>query len=421
MTIPQAPELSSIVVKSLEKQGITEIKKEFKIITPVFGGGVHVYPKNNEPTQDKSRFKDADPFTPVRVTTIRGQLRFWWRATSSHSDLASLYIAEKELWGFASNPSLVTIEVCSQPSSIEDVEVFGMVESRAGKWNPRPKKGMQGVAYAAFPLQPKGGLTKKLEPAVLHNFLGKIKLTIRCPADKEEEINRAVNAWLLFGGIGGRTRRGFGALENTGLDPLEFLNSLQESLVAISGVPSLKGAQIKVNRCQKDKAIDALELGLKKLLTFRQGVNKGRNPGEGNHPGRSRWPEAENIRNITSSRSRDHQPMTFGTDKFPRAAFGMPIIFHFKDNADPSETTLTPMGKKRRSSSLIIGPYKSGDKYNVFSLVLNDGSRLGEQLVLQGGKNSKNVESELLANEVNWKNSPLGGQPDVLKAFLNFF
>lgn len=40
---------------------------EIELITPMFGGGVLT--------------RENDPSFPIRPTSIRGQLQFWWRAT----------------------------------------------------------------------------------------------------------------------------------------------------------------------------------------------------------------------------------------------------------------------------------------------------------------------------------------------------
>ena len=65
---------------------------------------------------------------------------------------------------------------------------------------------------------------------------------------------------------------------------------------------------------------------------------------------RSRWPEAESIRNATGQRldittsegiNKKHPELPHPPESFPRAEFGLPIIFEFKD----SETKLEKLKK----------------------------------------------------------------------------
>lgn len=99
---------------------------------------------------------------------------------------------------------------------------------------------------------------------------------------------------------------------------------------------------------------------------FRQGVDIGRNQGQQhNRPGRSRFPEPEAIRTVLYNNQAPwrHDRMThIPNDAFPRAEFGLPIVFHFQGNNEPADTVLYPdndaEGKKRdrMASPLILKP-----------------------------------------------------------------
>src|SRR6266567_6312018 len=67
---------------------ITQIR-EYKLITPLFGGGVTA--------------GEGDPVTLIRGTEIRGLLRFWWRAChgGNYKTLEELKKAEDKIWGVA--------------------------------------------------------------------------------------------------------------------------------------------------------------------------------------------------------------------------------------------------------------------------------------------------------------------------------
>jgi len=132
---------------------------------------------------------------------------------------------------------------------------------------------------------------------------------------------------------------------------------------------------------KKNDSNDALQswnyvIGL--LQKFRQGPSVGRNSGKSKRPGRSRWPEPETLRRITGQRFARHpRTKTIPDDAFPRAEFGLPIIFHFKDESDPKESIeLHPIKdgeeKSRMASPLILKALKcSNDEILQLILRLN--------------------------------------------------
>ena len=63
---------------------ITQTRR-YKLITPLFGGGVEA--------------KKADPIKVIRETSIRGQLRFWWRAMRGTGTLEQMKKREDALFG----------------------------------------------------------------------------------------------------------------------------------------------------------------------------------------------------------------------------------------------------------------------------------------------------------------------------------
>src|ERR1039457_7141775 len=73
------------------------------VITPMFGGSAEK--------------RKVDPDHPVRVSEIRGSLRFWWRATRGAAclDLDELRAEEGKIWGTTEERSLVGIELDTNP------------------------------------------------------------------------------------------------------------------------------------------------------------------------------------------------------------------------------------------------------------------------------------------------------------------
>lgn len=76
----------SIETASVQQKHWSEKTYRIEVITPMFGG---VFPG------------ETDTVTPVRASSIRGQLRFWWRATigAKCTDIDDLAKREGAIWG----------------------------------------------------------------------------------------------------------------------------------------------------------------------------------------------------------------------------------------------------------------------------------------------------------------------------------
>lgn len=390
-------------IKEVPLRDTVEIVERFEIITPMFGGGVHI-------DQSRSHDKKPDPLTPVRAASIRGQLRFWWRATQAHrfSSIHELREAEEELWGAASKPATVALEVNAEAVRLE----------RA------PVGSSSGIAYATFPLRPKTGAGA---PGQLTRIHGQCVLALRCRAADAKEVQKALDAWLLFGGIGGRTRRGFGAVSpvDRELDPREFLQSLDAHPSAPPGVSALAGAKLVVTPSSFETGERALESALGALRDFRQKPGSSGTERATATRDEAFWPEPDTIRNLTRRSSPKHSEPTVHVRKFPRAAFGMPIVFHFKDHGhgDPGDTHLLPNGKERRASPLILRPLRVKGKFAALALVMVDTERDDEEIVLQEkfGRRAQHDVKWLLTESEAELIRPLCGEPDPLQAFIRFF
>ena len=345
------PEKTPPVVNHNDKPGwITETRK-YKVITPLYGGG--------EETQK------ADSVTVVRATEVRGHLRFWWRATRggmSGGSLAKMKQREDEIWGSAG-------ENDNAGSSGTSVRIVHWANGRLKKEQQRGDRIMHIAqpgadwSYVAFPLRESRG-------SVLEDVA--FELEIRFPDQFKEEIEAALWAWETFGGIGARTRRGFGALQCVGSTEANMQSMKREIQAGIdkyvtagvfpNGVPHLS-KKSNFQTVQKNNAITAWEYLFKKLRDFRQA----RPPGQ--RPGRSLWSEPDKISRLTGTWYNPNHVPRHPVEKFPRAKFGLPIIFKFKDDGqgDPQPTTLQGArieGNKyidRLASPLILRPIACSD------------------------------------------------------------
>ncbi len=152
---------------------------------------------------------------------------------------------------------------------------------------------------------------------------------------------------------------------------------------------------------------------------FRQGKDFARNAGSGSRPGRSRWPEAETIRQIAKMRNPKHQPFPeHPTPAFPRAALGLPIITHFQNGhgeRDPDDSELLPyFGRElqtRMASPLILKPLILSDAKKALPLIIRLGGPEPESLALMIQKKEKKIsyEGNIINNSAfaQYKDSPL--------------
>lgn len=328
-----------------------------EFLTPMFGGGTR-----NREAGKGSQFKEADEVTPVRVASIRGQLRYWWRATSGAwcGTREEMKKRESELFGAASTPGDLSLRISTPaPLSISEESVY---EVPQGKKYVRPIRGRTGVAYGAFPLSPSqedrnANLSK---PGTLNRVKGQFDLHWTSSGEFADEVKLAVDAWVAFGGLGGRTTRGFGqfASGKSLLDSVLTRVKAKGNPPIGKEIPALDPHQIlHFKPSSNSRETELLNDALERLMTFRQGRNVARNRGDAS-PGRSRWPEPDSIRSITGDWAEKHEPEQKYSHikKFPRAAFGLPIIFHFQNptKKEPKDTSLQPVGKERMRSPLQI-------------------------------------------------------------------
>jgi len=261
------------------------------------------------------------------------------------------------------------------------------------------------------------------------------------------EIEAALWAWETFGGIGARTRRGFGALQNLNANVFPSQEMKKKINAGLDrhvkdgtwpgGVPHLS-KKLHFKTKPKTNPTTAWEYLFQQLKVFRQE----RYPGSISPFGRSKWPEPDAIRRLPGIPSAaNHKTPRSKIDKFPRGQFGLPIIFKFKDDdkGDPAPTTL--QGVKisenkyidRLASPLILRPIACSDGAVGLAAIL-EWKPVGtdEEYTPPGGLwlTSKDygdfqVESDLDISDA--KNiEPLkdvdngNPQPDVLQAFLDF-
>jgi CRISPR-associated protein Cmr1 len=475
------------VKNNLQTTNTTLLERKYKLLTPLYGGGV--------------KAGENDPSLLIRPTSIRGHLRFWWRAAraskahieqlivdfglqdskyhynsdgsrgAEFNDLEKLRLVESWIWGIGAKeqPELKNLSATEKAQkrvaqSRVQVSVFEIKADSAkckevfeawweykqnednptqGKWGWKTKCLLE-PQYLYFAMRPEenksiepehNGTNQEKSKKIKHGevwtdveFSVKITfanalLTAEAVNILNSELAAALWAWEIFGGLGARTRKGFGALtrlfresenpfnEQTPRAWLErnFQTHVKHD-VGIAEIPRISDYSNVL------LVAHSWENTIRKYQNFRQK----RNPGNGTRPGRSKWTEADSIRQITNSalyRHRtpliEHQDATGNAiERFPRAVLGLPIIFQFIGAPTPT-MTLEGQEHERLTSPVIIRPIQLGSFSGSVVLVLKaprvppGGLKLKEKPRVVVEHEIKSYETDLI---------PTHGETDVIKA-----
>lgn len=424
-----------------------------ELITPLYGGGIGAGTPDEE--------------MPVRASAIRGQLRFWWRLLNRGSlSSANLYRAEHAIWGGLADAGATASRIIVTVSEVVGLEIKPCAEymqKASGEWRTSPDF-PRGPGYVLFPGQGKAdrtdGVTEQPHDIIVPGLTFTLRVEVPQGPGKSaksiwnDDVLPALRWWASFGGLGARTRRGLGSVKVDGLSP-------------VTGTEATAAGCTLVARPSVPKSQKAWTEAIDRLKKFRQGPDVGRSPGTPPSPaGRSRWPEADSIRQITGCHlnvsakpasggkpaipAKTHAPTHPASPSFPRAAFGLPIITHFKGprpststtalaNFDPDDTALVPVvngkEKERMASPLILKAMWTGKDYAPIALLLPHNHVSGMDLKLKNNPGARNPSlPHNMAAGVWWPSSaqiamtgatspnPLkGGSGDVLKEFLDYF
>ena len=395
------------------------MRRNYSLITPMFGGGV---------TQ---RYYDI--FTPIRGSSIRGELRFWWRATRGgqfEGSLDKMRKAEEAILGCAAvqgkpvGPSAVIISVkCNSKT-----EIIPTLSLR-----PNSQINSEIHEYVGFPLRPEnvdGNRRSNVDAKMLSTAEFELQLTFPTSVtvggialNVKDELEAALWAWETFGGICARTRRGFGAIfcktadNRTGdhpVDPNSAKKWIQDRLNKYiqksdfpKEVPHLDSKMVFKCVSYRQNNTNA-KVVWNNLITS---LKNFRSPNNG------KWPEAAAISKLNSQKESPNAP----EPGFVRSEFGLPIIFHFK-NSPPPDATLTPQGSERMASPLILRPLKCIDGNVVGLAAMLEVPPIEDiplQLQLKSPKTQIPVSGDLYAVDENDLPTTLKGKTRVIEAFID--
>jgi len=398
------------------KQDATLINdaRHYELITPLFGGG--------------EQTMQADSISVVRASEVRGQLRFWWRATrgGKYTTLEDLKKDEDALWGAAGSgephASKVCVAItCDNPGSID--YPFEVIKNKWGKAEAKYRQASKVPAYVAFPMQPEQkSVSFGMQLSSVRVGVA-FKLQISYPVAYKKDIDAALWAWETFGGIGARTRRGFGALycikvNDTLVEHMTcqqagvwLQDQLQKHVVEgtpPAGVPHLSSTMLlRIIPSTGESIITWKNLigNFSQFRQFRLSLQKG--------PGRNQWPEADAIRRLTTLGGKEAT-----SNRFPRGQLGLPIVFHFIGAGEPGDTNLEGQNHDRYASRLILRPLRLAGGVVGLAAVLHGPALPPGGLKLAKAPGNPSVEGLVTSVEAN-QIQPLKGQVDPLQAFID--
>lgn len=422
---------------------------EIQVITPIFGGGV-----------EKGK---NDPITLIRSSSIRGHLRSWWRVTRGlkYKTVPDLLQRESEIWGSVDNPSPVLIEVkkinniAPQNRPPPDYgfpnrfgpEAYALFSAKENNFDIC-REGLSFTLILRWPKHEKLRQMRDKENEELAKLNKPTKKKII--DDIGPDIDEALQTWVNFGGIGGRTRRGCGALFSGQLAP--------------KSIDDLDGYAFRIlYKPGPSNPLDAWSQSVKVLQDFRQSFRGSKHKKmiptrKGTKAiqayGRSYWPEPDSIRKITGCALKkpnmnnfDHSLPQTSIEFFPRAELGLPILFHFADgpgkkpaksNLDPPDVTLIPVAPNgrdgtRMASPVITRPLKLSTGENIAIIVV---LHAGVMPPLRLVGNGPNLPYDITQNKItgsalaSYRRSPMGfslakgavrsPKGSALEAFINY-
>jgi CRISPR-associated protein Cmr1 len=176
-------------------KGIEEKIYELEVVTPLFLGG-------------------ADPQkAELRTAPFKAAMRFWWRAIYGSDDIAEMKKRESEIFGDTEKKSNFSITVSPQ-STVERLKNL-----TGGKTYPVTSSKFAGTRYlnildylaygvCTYDRNTRGNVYTRafIEPGT------KFSITLKYPKNKKAEILKSFEAMVHFGGVGSKSRNGFGSL-----------------------------------------------------------------------------------------------------------------------------------------------------------------------------------------------------------------
>lgn len=168
-----------------------KITLDCEIITPMFLGG-------------------ADgKIAELRTSSIKGALRFWWRAMHGNTNTKELLQKETKLFGGGGDVAIrskVVLRVLGNPQKVKriyDGKMASKPQNYTRDINTPILKYLSIGTYEFPDKNPRESFTENQT----------FKIIVRTPTEYKEEVLSAFNYLSSFGGLGSKSRNGFGSFK----------------------------------------------------------------------------------------------------------------------------------------------------------------------------------------------------------------
>jgi CRISPR-associated protein Cmr1 len=151
----------------------------------------------------------ADQNTPeLRPPSIKGALRFWWRAMNGHLSLEDLKKREEEIFGGTEGRSKVLVRIGKRNLKNENTKQKDFLP-KGYSVNVGHGK-MHAIDYLAYGIE-----NFDKEKSFNRDYLRiqkEFDLILSFPENLQEDILKVLYVFSYFGGLGAKSRNGFGSI-----------------------------------------------------------------------------------------------------------------------------------------------------------------------------------------------------------------
>ncbi len=384
--------------------GMTRLEAKFRVVTPLFMGGAN--PQSAE----------------LRVPSIKGVLRFWWRALALERLGLVQKVREEEARIFGSTKSQSCVKIrLSPPNKIDRLRRKSILEYNGGG-AVGEKGGVvgEGARYLGYGVieASDGKLTRQCIGYPLEGGVLDLLFRPNTPEDDIKSVEAALVAMGFFGGLGSRSRKGYGSFNLVNLKkdneaepvftkPID-LKGLKEAILSLfdqngrykitpyAGCPPYTAfsKKMRVDLIDKVNTNDTGDEPLKllnsigeKMMEYRSYL-KSRTFPDDHHLLR----DAINGKPITS------HPR--------RAIFGLPNNYHFRNGGGNS--IVKPENHERRASPLFIHIQQLDENQYaaVAAIFPADFLPSGEKILVEKSPVNVNVDYGVLNDFIDGKGTP---------------
>ena len=216
-------------------KNMDSVEFDIEIVTPMFLGS--------------AKTTDAE----LRVPSIKGMLRFWWRATCGIESLEEMKKEETKIFGSTEQKASFFLKL----EGVNNIKAIKSKLSSGKKFQPKGKTFSVGIIdYLAFGIRDhRNGYTRKHFPSgnqfkLIFSFYN---------SEYKQSIIDAFYSFIDNGGLGAKSRNGFGSLciTKNHKNSMQFKGNLQKYLALSSNSKLFNGLR------EYDRWEDALsEIGM---------------------------------------------------------------------------------------------------------------------------------------------------------------